>query len=521
MSAATVDLVKARLKEAAQKRQALLELESPSISVFTATSIPGSPASYDSSNKTSALVPVANAAKVALASGQLKDIIAISNDIVSSRPDGSLALMKDGSAADPASNGVAVLVANWTGAQGPDFSSAASDQLTWLLEHVPRSNEGAISHRNNVVQLWSDFIYMVPPFLAYYGATTSNKTLVAESYRQIKLYRDVLLDDTGLWQHIRQGSFEDKGCWSTGNGWAAMGMLRVAATIKAAGYEKDFTDELKDLADWTSGIFDAMWPLLTSDNLFYNYADNPKTFLDGASSALMAASVYRAAVLFNNTDHLAAAEKVYTTIGGPASSSPPSPSSSTAESSTSTTGSETPTPTLKRRSHARRATHHRVPLAVLHHPNSYSQLRTRASTQIDNDGWLTPVVDPHAFHKVGKESAEGQAFVLMMYAARNDWLASGLEVKVAGVGGAGPVANVVGVGVVGGSPAGVGNGSGGGSGGGGLSGPVNVGGGGGTNGTASNGTATNANGAGSGHGSGSLMTGAMAGIVALAFTLLI
>ncbi|KAG9084711.1 hypothetical protein FRC06_003934 [Ceratobasidium sp. 370] len=542
MSAETVGLVKARLKEAAQRRQALLELESPSISVFTATSIPGSPASYDSSNKTSTLVPLTNAARIALASGELKDVISISNDIVSNRPDGSLALMKDGSAADPASNGVAVLVANWTGTQtiyvkaamltlirdpfqGPDFSSAASDQLTWLLKHVPRSNKGAISHRNNAVQLWSDFIYMVPPFLAYYGATTSNKTLVAESYRQIKLYRDVLLDDTGLWQHIRQGSFEDKGCWSTGNGWAAMGMLRVAATIKAAGYQDEFMDELKDLADWTSGIFNAMWPLLTSDNLFYNYANDPKTFLDGAGSALMAASVYRAAVLFGNTDHIAAAEKVYTAISGPASSSPPSrSSSSTAESSTSTSDSETPTPTSKRRSHARRATHHRVPLSVLHHSNSHShsrsQLQIRALTHIDQDGWLTPVVDPHAFRKVGKESAEGQAFVLMMYAARNDWLASGLQLKVGGGSGggrAGPVANVAGVGVVGGSPASVGNGNGGG----GLSGPVNVGGGGGTNGTTSNGTTVNANanGAESGHSS-RLLVGAMAGIVA-SFTLLI
>lgn len=105
---------------------------------------------------------------------------------------------------------------------------------------------------------------MVPPFLAYYGATTSNSTLLAESYRQIKVYRDVLLDDSGLWQHIRQGSFEDKGLWSTGNGWATMGMMRVAATIKAAGYESKFKNELKDLSDWTAGIFDAMWPLLVS-----------------------------------------------------------------------------------------------------------------------------------------------------------------------------------------------------------------------------------------------------------------
>ncbi|KAF8597060.1 hypothetical protein BDV93DRAFT_499963 [Ceratobasidium sp. AG-I] len=471
LSAATVGLVKARLKEAAQKSwelgtrsQALLELDSPSVSVFTASSIPGSPAAKGTGVN---LTPVNNIIKSALASGELKDVVAISTEIVSTKAAGTLPLMKDGSAADPASNGVAVLVANWTGAQGSDFSEAAKDQLDWLLNHVPRSSKGAISHRNNAVQLWSDFIYMVPPFLAYYGATTSNSTLVAESYRQIKLYRDVLLDDSGLWQHVRQGSFEDKGLWSTGNGWAAMGMMRVAATIKAAGYESQFKDELKDLSTWTAGIFDAMWPLLTEDNLFYNYADNSKTFLDGASSALMAASVYRAAVLFGNTDHLAAAEKVYTTIGGedPTSSS----SSVTSSATSSSTSTETPEPGRKRHAAAaRRPQHHRVALSPLHHSHS-----SRATKHLTSTGWLTPVVDPHAFHKVGKESAEGQAFVLMMYAARNDWIASG---GVVGNGTAvkgktnGAAANIVGVGVVAGSPASVGDGSSGG-----LSGVGNVG----------------------------------------------
>ncbi|QRV93574.1 glycoside hydrolase family 88 protein [Ceratobasidium sp. AG-Ba] len=515
MSTEDVGLVKARLKEAAQKRQALLELDSPSLSVFTASSIPGSPASRGSNETLEALVPLQNAAKVALAGGQLKDIMKITTDIVSSKADGSLALMKDGSAADPASNGVAVLVANWTESQGPDFASAASDQLTWLLQHVPRSSKGAISHRNNAVQFWSDFIYMVPPFLAYYGATTSNKSLIAESYKQIKLYREVLLDDSGLWQHIRQGSFEDKGLWSTGNGWAAMGMMRVAATIKAAGYMSDFEDEFKDLSDWTAGIFDAMWPLLTEENLFYNYADNPKTFLDGASSALMAASVYRAAVLFDNTKHIASAEKVYKAIGGPDTLSPVASSSSTVESSTSTAESDVPTstPTSRRRSHSRRATHHRVPLGVLHHSNN-----KRASDHIDSEGWLTPVVDPHSFHKLGKESAEGQAFVIMMYAARNDYLSkkgSGLNLKVGGTGS--PVANVVGVGVVAGSPAGAGT-SGGGAGG--LNGAINVGG------VSSNGTSgsgsgySSANGAISGSSVG-LATGALAGLINLILVLLV
>ncbi|KDN46716.1 hypothetical protein RSAG8_04096, partial [Rhizoctonia solani AG-8 WAC10335] len=396
LSPATVDLVKARLKDAAQKSweigtraQALLELESPSVSVFTASSIPGSPASQYPT------LQLSNVVKSAYTSGQLSDVIGISHEMLANKEPGTLPLMRDGSSADPASNGVAMIVANWTEAQGSDFAAAAGDQLTWLLLRVPRSSEGAISHRNNEVQLWSDYIYMVPPFFAYYGASTSNRTLVAEAYNQLRLYRDVLLDKpTGLWQHIRQGSFEDLGFWSTGNGWAAMGIMRVAATIRAAGYANEFTSELKDFGKWTGEILDGMWPLLTEEGLFYNYVDNSKTFLDGASTALMAACTYRAAIMFNNTKYIEQAEKVYGIIGG--------------TDDNSTTSSSTPGPARKYRA---------VPQ--------------------------------------GQHSAEGQAFVLMMYTARNDYLAA-QKLKVGG-----GAANVVGYtgsnGTTGGGLNGVGN----------------------------------------------------------------
>ena len=64
----------------------------------------------------------------------------------------------------------------------------------------------------------SDFIYMVPPFLAYYGVLSRNRTLLAEAYTQILLYRNYLRDPTeGMWRHILLGvSGNDEGFWSTG-----------------------------------------------------------------------------------------------------------------------------------------------------------------------------------------------------------------------------------------------------------------------------------------------------------------
>ena len=60
---------------------------------------------------------------------------------------------------------------------------------------------------------------MVPPFLAYYGITTGNQSMLQEAYNQVKLYRNYLRDDSagGLWQHIVLGANgTDQGHWSTG-----------------------------------------------------------------------------------------------------------------------------------------------------------------------------------------------------------------------------------------------------------------------------------------------------------------
>ena len=64
----------------------------------------------------------------------------------------------------------------------------------------------------------SDFIYMVPPFLAYYGVATQNRSLLEEAHTQISLYRNYLRDNsTGMWKHVLLGSADnDPGFWSTG-----------------------------------------------------------------------------------------------------------------------------------------------------------------------------------------------------------------------------------------------------------------------------------------------------------------
>lgn len=52
--------------------------------------------------------------------------------------------------------GVAILLANWTvvSRTSAAYGDAAYDQVQYLLTKVPRTADGAISHRAEHVQLW-------------------------------------------------------------------------------------------------------------------------------------------------------------------------------------------------------------------------------------------------------------------------------------------------------------------------------------------------------------------------------
>ena len=96
-------------------------------------------------------------------SNAMTTVLGIAKNIVANRSTsnggktGPQPLINDSAAGDPASIGMAVLLANWTGQSqndGLDYAGAAQDQLNFLYEAVPRTSDGAISHRTEQLQLW-------------------------------------------------------------------------------------------------------------------------------------------------------------------------------------------------------------------------------------------------------------------------------------------------------------------------------------------------------------------------------
>ncbi|GAA5855095.1 hypothetical protein JCM3766R1_003679, partial [Sporobolomyces carnicolor] len=207
-----LDLVQSRLAASAKDTwtagtygEALLELTYPSLSVFSpnfATATSSNPA----------------------------QVVALVNTWESQRPTSSgtqeLAYVENGAAGDPPALGVPWIVAATSegGEAKAKLWEQAREQLEYLLDAVPRTQDGAISHRppSEKVQLWTDFMYMVPPFLAYYGVMSHNTSLVEEAYNQLKLYRKYLAaSGSNALRHVVLGDWQDNGLWATGNGWAA------------------------------------------------------------------------------------------------------------------------------------------------------------------------------------------------------------------------------------------------------------------------------------------------------------
>ncbi|KAL0566045.1 hypothetical protein V5O48_015972 [Marasmius crinis-equi] len=362
--------------ELGTRAEALLEHDAPAFSVFHSPVPPSQSIPFGTQ---SSIVPVFSIAESVVSSRGNSN-----NNVAGPQP-----LVQDGSAADPASIGVAVLLANWTKKGGQNYEGAAKDQLDFLYQKVPRASDGAISHRTSDVQIWSDFVYMVPPFLAYYGVLTQNESLISDAHGQIELYRDHLRDTdaNNLWKHIvlpNGGSGADGGHWSTGNAWAAAGMIRVLATIQNSQYADDFKDEQGDLENWISEIHGGIYQhviidVLTavirqdSSHLFTNYADvsisSSGSFYDASSTALLASTVYRLSLL--------------------------------------------------------RDVHHYLPFAENSRKTLFLTGNNGSLQHFTEDGWLTPVVNPQSFGKQGSASPEGQAFVLELQAAWTDWVNDG------------------------------------------------------------------------------------------------
>ncbi|EME82195.1 uncharacterized protein MYCFIDRAFT_211568 [Pseudocercospora fijiensis CIRAD86] len=349
--------------------EALLELYNPGLSVFSSHAFPdGRPPKPDPNN-------------VEALSYARKHIRLDNNTLV----DG------DGASGDPASLGVSAIL---IGQKDPKTEAAVARQYAHF-DTVPRWPNGAISHRDDYPELWADFIYMAPPFLAYYATSINNTDVIREAVAQCLLYRQVLQPNVsshaisaGAWRHIIGPKNQDVGLWSTGNAWAAMGMARVLATLlhwPPTVTRATAQIAQADLFTWIGEILSAAMNSSKQDGLLRNYLNDTTWFGETSGTALMTAAVYRLAVLQQEANAL---------FDGSAAKAP------------------------------------KLDKIVTTDMLAWADKNRKAvAAHIDQSGIARPAVNPLGWGDrtpYVKGSPEGQSFVVMLYAAWRDCHGAGL-----------------------------------------------------------------------------------------------
>lgn len=236
-------------------------------------------------------------AQALLELGDVTTAIAMAHDaVLRQKEDGRLAVINENIAVtDPAANGEVVWRA-YEKTGDPRYREAAERMLQYLLHQAPRTANSCICHNEisfhegySADQVWVDSIYMAPPFLAVMGE-------VEEAVAQIEGYMDYLKDaETGLLYHIYDAGtdrFVRKVLWATGNGWALLGIARVAETA----FEKGMKKQAEKLVLSGREILDGMLRYQLPDGRFHDILDKPDSFVEGTAAMMMATYIYRGMV---------------------------------------------------------------------------------------------------------------------------------------------------------------------------------------------------------------------------------
>ncbi len=221
-----------------------------------------------------------------LESGESDLVILMAKDaVLRQSPDGRLAMLGEEFAlSDAASPGEAVLwAAKKTG--DPVLLNGFNRMLDYVLHKAPRTAEGIIYHFTNIPQIWSDIIYMLPPFLAIAGEH-------AEAVKQIEGARAHLWNpEKKLLSHMWDNEKKElvrKDCWGVGNGWSAAGITRVIHALPDT-----MSTERNRLVGYLTDIIDGCIAHIRTDGLFHNIVDDPKSFVETNLSQMLAYSIYR------------------------------------------------------------------------------------------------------------------------------------------------------------------------------------------------------------------------------------
>jgi unsaturated rhamnogalacturonyl hydrolase len=241
-------------------------------------------------------------AQAFLEMGEFDLAISLARGAILRQEKGRFSVLKgNGPISDCSSIGEAVLfAARQTG--DPIFQKGAAEMLNVIKTTNHRTSDGIIYHTQEPQKgIWSDFTYMLPPFLAAAGE-------YQEAIKQIEGYRKYLYHEKDkLYSHMwddEKKQFAREDFWGVGNGWSAAGMTRIIRMLPDS-----MTSEKKLLMGYARDVIDGCLKYLRSDGLYHNVVNKPETFPEVNLSQMLCYSIFRGvAAGYLNSSYLKPAE---------------------------------------------------------------------------------------------------------------------------------------------------------------------------------------------------------------------
>jgi rhamnogalacturonyl hydrolase YesR len=218
--------------------------------------------------------------------GEKEPVVLMAADaILRSYKDGRLAMLgSDANVTDPGSNGTGVLYAHrLTGDK--KFKKAADALYHYYKAAAPKTADGILCHLTSGMQLWSDSMFMAPPFLAFMGDYD-------EAVKQVDGYRQYLWNkEKKLFSHIwddRKKIYKRSDFWGGGNGWSAAALAQIIEVLP-----KEKESKRTKLIGYAKELLDSCISFVRPDGLFHDVIDRPDTFIETNLSQMLAYSIYK------------------------------------------------------------------------------------------------------------------------------------------------------------------------------------------------------------------------------------
>ena len=209
----------------------------------------------------------------------------VNEALVRQVPDGRTCMLgSDYNVTDPVAAGCGILKCREL--FGDEKYKQAADKLYNYCKNIaPRNEAGTVYHINNHREIWSDSIYMLPPFLASYGDYD-------ECMKQIRGYRACLWNpDKKLYSHRwsdDDNRFINARFWGGGNGWAAASFAIIYELLPA-----DRQAYKTEIATYLIELLTGLQASVRPDGLFNEFVGESDSFVETNLSQMVAFAIFK------------------------------------------------------------------------------------------------------------------------------------------------------------------------------------------------------------------------------------